>query len=187
MPGTLVPNQSYDHEVNVLKGWFDMHSLDFAAKVAEGEVILAGRVACLNNAAEYRLGLADNCMPHMIRQNTYDFDANGDVGNISDTVVQGLPVIGAYEFQTTEFDKRVTYNPNDHLSAWDVQLAGYATGYYTDPDTSSQVALKGLVRDGRPYQETLVGVVSTGVSTNDFKKKFLTFWGYYLPIDIASS
>ena len=59
MPGTITPPQMYGHECNVLKGWWHPHALDKSGPLAEGEVILAGRVVYLDMNAEFRLGLPE--------------------------------------------------------------------------------------------------------------------------------
>ena len=175
MPGTLVPDQMYDHECNVLKGWWHPHALDKSANLAAGEAIRAGRVTYLDQNGEFRLGLPDNCMPMFAWPNSDDFDVDADVGNIQKQVMMGLPVTGPYELQTTEYDTGYTYAVNDHLTAWDTQLAGYAA------------AKKGMVRPGSPYHQTIVGVVTAGAATNDHGKSWVSLWTYYLPVDLGGS
>ena len=175
MPGTLVPDQMYDHECNVLKGWWHPHALDKSADMASGETILAGRVCYLDSNAEFRLGLPDNCLPMFAWPNSTDFDVDADVGNIQKQVMMGLPVTGPYELQTTEYDTGYSYAVNDHLTAWDTQLAGYAA------------EKKGKVRPGNPYHQTIVGVVSKGAAVNDHGKNWVSLWTYYLPVDLGGS
>lgn len=175
MPGTLVPNQMYDHEANVLKGWWHPHAVDKSAPVAEGEVILAGRICYLDAAGNFRLGLPDNVVGCFAWPNSTDYDVSADVGNIQSENLMALPTIAAYELYTTEFDDSYTYNVNDHLTAWDSQLSGYVA------------AKKGLVRPADPYYQTLVGVVTEGVKENEFKKSVLSLWTYYLPINLGAT
>jgi hypothetical protein len=174
MPGEMIPDQMYDHECNVLKGWLpDMHCLDKQAPLASGEVINAGSVCYIDEDGLFRLGFPDNVMPCIAWPNSFDFDVSSDVGNINKAVMNALPCIGAYEVQTTEFDGTQTYKINDHLTAWDVQHSGYTA------------ALKGKVRPGLPYQHTLCGVCSDVVKKNDKGLNFLSFWTYYLPVDLT--
>ena len=175
MPGTLVPNQMYDHECNVLKGWWHPHALDKSGPLAAGETILAGSVTYLDVNGEFRLGLPENSMPMFAWPNSYDFDVSADVGNIQSQNMMALPVTGPYELQTTEFDERYVYNINDHLAVWDTQKSAYNPDY------------KGKVYVGAPYHDTICGVVSIGVAVNDFGKNFLSLWTYYLPIDLGGS
>ncbi len=171
--GSLVPPQMYDHECNVLKGWWHLHAIDKVAQIAEGEVILAGQVCYLDQIGEARLGLPDNCVPMIAWPSSVDYDVEGDVGNIQTPNMMALPCVATYEVQTTEFDADYTYHVQDHLTAWDQQLVGYTA------------AKKGLVRPGSPYQNTLCGVVTAAVAKNEFKKDWLSFWTYYLPVDLA--
>lgn len=175
MPGTLVPDQMYDHECNVLKGWWHPHALDKSADLAADEVILAGSVTYLDQDGKFRLGLPDNCMPMFAWPNSTDFDVDADVGNIQRQVMMGLPCTGPYELQTTEYDTAYTYAVNDHLTAWDSQLDGYTANK------------KGKVRPGFPYHQTLCGVTSAGAATNDHGKSWITLWTYYLPVDLGGS
>ena len=174
MPGTLTPNQMYDNECNVLKGWPHMHAVDKSAPIAAGENIVAGSVCYLDSNAEFRSGLADNTQGHFAWPNSSDFDVDGDVGNVQKQILMGIPSITGYELWTTSYDSTDTYVPNDYLTAWDSQLGGYSADK------------KGLVRKGNPYEHTLIGQVSNGTSTNDYGKSILTLWCYHLPIDASA-
>lgn len=175
MPGTLVPNQMYNHECNVVKGWWHPHALDKSGPLAAGEVILAGSVAYLDANGEFRLGLPENAMPMFAFPNSTDYDVSADVGNIQSQQMLALPCTGPYELQTTEFDATMPYVPNDHLAVWDTQKAGYAA------------ANKGKVFVGTPFVDTICGVVSKGAAVNDFGKSWITLWTYYLPIPLTTS
>jgi hypothetical protein len=174
MPGTIVPNQMYDHECNVLKGWWHPHAIDKSAPVAPGESIAAGSICYLDSQGRFRSGLLDNVVGCFAWPNSGDFDVDGDVGNIQSNVLMGLPTIAAYELWTTEFDADQAYAIGDYLTAWDTQLDGY------------EAAKKGLVRPGTPYVHTLIGTVTAGVKENTFKKEILSLWTYHLPIAIES-
>jgi len=174
MPGTLVPSQMYDHECNVLKGWWHPHALDKSATLADGETVFAGQVIYIDMDENFRLGLPENSMPHFAWPNSKDYDVSADVGNIQSQNMMGLPCTGPYELQTTEFDPRYAYHANDHLAVWDTQKAGYLAAY------------KGMVYVGAPYTDTICGVVSMGVASNDFGVDWLSLWTYYLPIDLAN-
>jgi len=175
MPGDLVPGQMFDHECNVLKGWWHPHALDKSAPIADGELIIAGSVCYLDQNAEMRSGLPENVMGMFAWPTSTDFDVSADVGNIQSKNGMGLPVTGPYELQTTEYDDAQTYEINDYLTAWDQQLAGYSA------------ALKGKVRPGDPYVNTLVGQVSKGPEQNDHGKMWLSLWTLHLPIDLGGS
>lgn len=173
MPGSLVPDQMFDHECNVLKGWWHPHALDKTGPIASGEAILAGSVVYLDNSGEFRSGLPENTMGMFAWPNSDDFDVNADVGNIQSHNLMALPVTGSYELQTTEFDERYVFNPNDYLAVWDAQKTGFLA------------ARKGTIYVGNPYTDTIVGIVSEGVKENDFKKQIVSLWTYHLPIDLT--
>lgn len=173
MPGTLVPNQMYDHELNVLKGWFaGMHFLDHSGPIADGETILAGSVVYKDGAGEFRSGNPDNTLAMFAWPNSADFDVSADVGNIQSFNLTALPVTGAYEVQTTEFETALTYNVNDYLGAHFPGKPNYS---------ASEL---GKIYVGVPYVDTIVGIVSKGATENDFKKEVVSLWTYHLPIAV---
>lgn len=173
MPGTLVPDQMYDHECNVIKGWWHPHAIDRSGPIAEGENFNAGSIVYLDVNAEFRAGLPENTVGYFAWPNSDDFDVDGDVGNIQSRVLMGLPVTACYDLYTTEFDQTFEYDVNDYLTAWDAQLMGFT------PDKL------GLVRPGVPYTNTLIGTVNAGVFTNEYKKTVLRLLTYHLPIAVA--
>jgi hypothetical protein len=175
MPGDLVAGQMFDHECNVLKGWWHPHALDKSAGIADEELIIAGSVCYLDQNADFRSGLPENVMGMFAWPNSTDFDVSADVGNIQSKTLMALPTTGPYELQTTEYDDAQTYAVNDYLTAWDAQLVGYAA------------ALKGKVRPGRPYVNTLVGQCSSAPVQNENGKMWLSLWTLHLPIDLGES
>jgi hypothetical protein len=175
MPGTLTPNQMYDHECNVLKGWPSMHAVDKSAPLATDESIIAGSVCYLDSNAEFRSGLPDNTVGCFAWPNSDDYDVDGDVGNVQEQEMMALPCVAPFELWTTEYDSAQTYNVGDYLTAWDDNLTGC-----TD-------ALKGQVRPGTPFVHTLVGNVTIAPASNDYGKMALTLWTYHLPIDLTAT
>jgi hypothetical protein len=167
MPGTNVPGQMYDHELNVKKGWPSPYAVDYAAPYADGESgVNAGMVVSLDANGEFVRGLASTgAMAIFVLQNMSDFDVLSDVGNISGGVGSGLVAEGAYELQTTEF---ITgdYNPNDPLTV---------EGVVADDI--------GKLKVGTLYTDPIVGVVSAGQSDSEHNAniKFLAFWPVWLP------
>jgi len=171
MPGTLAPGQMYDHECNVLKGYWDLEgAVTKHAELAADETILAGSLFYLDANGKARSGSPDNTVAIFANQNSTDFDVSADVGNIQTAVMAGFPCISNFELQTTEFDTTQTYAPNDHLTGWSSTMAGYTT------------ALKGKIGIGVPYTDTLCGVVTEGATANDHGKNVVSLWTYYLPI-----
>jgi len=175
MPGDLVPQQMYDHECNVLKGWWHMHALDKSGVIADGEVILAGSVCYMDQSKEFRAGLPENVLGMFAWPSSGDYDVSADVGNIQSKVFMALPTTGPYELQTTEYDDTMTYNVNDYLTGWDQQLADYTP------------ALKGKVRLGSPYVNTIVGICSAAPERNENGKLWMSLWTYHLPINLSGS
>ena len=172
-PLTIDPGQMFDHELNPVKGWFEMAALDKSAPydqsssplTDEALTVKAGMVISLHaTTKQMRLGLTQvGAMPIFVFQNATDFDVSSDRGNIAGGNAGGLVATGGYELETTEFVAD-TYAPNDPLT---VESAG---------------ADKGKVKKASAlYAEDVVGIVSDGQRKNEHGKQFLKFWPVYLP------
>lgn len=165
MPGTNVPSQMYDFELNQKKGWPSPYAVDYAAEYAAGvTAVRAGMVCSLNAQGNLQLGVVGNAMAIFMIQNQADFDVSSDRGNVSGGVGSGLVAAGAYELQSTEFVDG-NYAPNDPLT---VETVGDDAG---------------KLKVGVPYTDPIVGVVSAGVtsSEHDATIDLLAFWPVYLP------
>lgn len=166
MPGTNVPGQMFDHELNVKKGWPSPYAVDYAAEYADGETgVKAGMVITLDANGKFVRGMVSTgAMAIFALQNQSDFDVLSDLGNISGGVGSGLVAEGAYELQTTEFVAD-DYSPNDPLT---VESVG---------------ADDGKLKKGTLYTDPIVGVVSTGQTDSEHNAsiKFLAFWPVWLP------
>lgn len=175
------PEQMYTHELNPIKGWWDEHALDKAADTilgADETRINGGMVMSLNAAAKFQKGLACAAVAIFAIQASDSFDVVGDDGNMvgsggGDPVggtpipkMSGLVAFGGYELESTEFDadQLDAYVPNATLSAG---LPGAANA--------------GLLVPGQRYVDTVCGVVSDGVVSNEHKIDVLRFWPTWLP------
>lgn len=167
MPGTNVPAQMFDFELNQKKGWPSPYAVDYSAEYAAGVTgVTAGMVISLDANGAFVRGLSrDQAMAIFALQNMADFDVLSDVGNVSGGTGSGLVACGAYELQTTEFVAGV-YAPGDPLT---VHAAA-------DAD-------EGKLEVGTEYAVPIVGVVSAGVTTSehDATIDLLAFWPVYLP------
>lgn len=164
------PAQMYDHELNPVKGWPNPYATDKAAKMSLeiGQTAYRGMVASLNAAAQLQVGLACAAMPIFLLNTSTDFDVVGDDGNLVGSTglpnMSGLVAVNGLELESTEYDTAETYLPNQALTA----------GAPGDADA-------GVIKPGTPYADTLCGIVSDGVLTNEFRKTVLRFWAYFLP------
>lgn len=167
MPGTNVPPQMFDFELNQKKGWPSPYAVDYSAALKSGETgIRAGMVISLDSNGEIVRGMsAAGAMAIFALQNQADYDVLSDVGNVSGGNPSGLVACGAYELQTTEFVTD-TYAPNDPLT---VESAGDDKGK--------------LKKASALYAEDVVGVVSAGQTDSEHNAtiKLLAFWPVYLP------
>jgi len=172
MPGTLVPAQMFDHELNPVKGWPSPYAVDHRIQAnSASEGITPGMVVHKDpTTAKAIRGLTSPSleMPLFAFQGQNDFDVNGDVGNIIAGWLNTLVAIGSYELETTEFVSPATYNINDPLTS--VVHAVSTTN-------------KGKVQvTTRTSADTICGIVSeTGPLTNDFNKQVVRFWPVFIP------
>lgn len=166
MPGTNVPAQMFDFELNQKKGWPSPYAVDYSAEYADGETgVKAGMVCSLDSNGKLVKALSGTgAMPIFMLQNQSDFDVLSDVGNVSGGVGSGLVAAGAYELQSTEFVDDV-YAPNDPLT---VEGAG---------------ANKGKLKKGTLYTDAIVGIVSTGETASEHNATIglLAFWPVFIP------
>lgn len=166
--GTLNPSQMYDHELNPVKGWWDMHALDKRVEISDQNsvTVVKGMVGYLDpTTSKFLVGVVNGYMPMWAFQGENDFDANSDVGNISGGVLNCLVATGGYELETTEFVDGETYTPQVPLTG----AAGADVGKLT-PSANWASA------------DQIVGVVSEdGPRTNDHGKEVVKFWPVFNP------
>jgi hypothetical protein len=168
MAGNLTPSQNYDHVLNVVSGSDGMHDLQYYAAPASGETFVKGSLCYVDSSGNLAAGGGDNSMPMWAITGVNDFDANGDVGNISGGVVSCFVATGGYEIFTTEYDSDGTYNPNQLLTA-DTSTAGYVA--------AAAAAYSNAV---------VVGCVSKGVQTDVYDQSVLYFWTMFIPKVVTS-
>lgn len=166
MPGTLVPAQMFDHELNPRKGWPSPYALDHriqAFNSAQG--IRAGMCLYKEPVTSRALrGAINGYMPLFAFQGQSEFDVNGDVGNIIGNWMNTLVATGAYELQTTEYVTD-TYAPNDPLTSTTV---GVNAGLLSKTTFASVNMIVGIVSEAGP-------------TANDHGKNMITFWPVYAP------
>jgi len=172
MPGTLVPAQMFDHELNPVKGWPSPYAVDHRIQAeSTSEGITPGMVVHKDPTSGRAIrGLTVNSteMPLFAFQGQSDFDVNGDVGNIIAGWMNSLVAIGSYELETTEFVSPATYSINDPL---------------TSPVHAVSATNKGKLQlTTRTATATICGIVSeTGPLGNDHGKQVVRFWPCFLP------
>lgn len=168
----------HTHELNPCKGWPKPMAVDKTAVVSDGQpVILAGSVCSLDANAELVLGLTCGAMALFAFPNSTDFDVQGDEGSWVGPSTAGhgqpnmlvLPAKGDYELETTEFVQD-TYYPNQCLTA----------GAPGADDA-------GKIKAGIAYTDTICGVVSAPVFSNEWQVSMLRFWPVWLPANDCGS
>jgi len=184
MPGTNVPAQMFNHELNVVKGWPSPYAMDKVKGIdpAETLVILAGRVIFTTPNDLFAMGCPYNTgdalapMPLFAWPSSSDFDVSSDVGNTNSGHMMGLPAIGPYEFETTEF-KGGGFIPNAPLVS---DFGGVVAA------DRGKVKVGSLNTAALAVNEHLVlGVVSdAGPLVNSNRKDVVRFWPVYLPVRV---
>lgn len=171
-----VPKLITSKGMDVKKGWFDMSSLDYSAKMDSSVSVdvPAGRVVHLNTNGNFEPGAHNTGVAIFLIQGSDDADVVNPGGAVNDPSVflhvpvrpsgkmSGLVATGGYEIATTEFDKNRSYEPGDLLTA----------------DTDGVVTNEDAVQ----YVNPIVGVVSSGkVDRNHNNIPALSFWTCWLP------
>lgn len=180
-----VPEQMFAHGLDVKKGWFDMASLDYSAKLSTAVTfdVKRGRVVHVNTDGNFVPGAHKTCPAIFLLNGSDDADVSNPGYNspmssanfmhiaVAPTgKMSGLVATGGYEISSTEFDTSRTYQPGDLLSA-------------TRANASTPTATDGRLTNNSVTQFTtpVVGVVSSGAGKNHNGVQALSFWCVYLP------
>jgi hypothetical protein len=189
------PDLMFEHGLDVKKGWFDMASLDYSAKlkstvsydVPRGRVVHLQKesgkdvfapgvsttgvaIFLLNGSAD-----ADVSNPGTTASGAFMHQAVSPSGKLS-----GLVATGGYEIATTEYVKTsgnpavaVVYSPGDLLTA----------------PTTGGSTVEGVLTKASAvqYVNPVCGVVSSGAAKNHNGVDTLSFWCVYLPAGTAAT
>ena len=184
----VAPDLPFEHGLDIKKGWFDMASLDYSAKLGTvGYTLPRGRVVHLE-----RVGNQDVFLPGVRATDVAIFLLNGatdaDVSNPGTTAsgrfvqqavsptgkLSGVVATGGYEIDSTEFDSALTYVAGDLLTA----PLGASSGDAATGGVLTKASGEGTVTQ---YVDPVVGVVSSGKHTNHNGVATLSFWTVWLP------
>lgn len=186
----VAPDLPFEHGLDIKKGWFDMASLDYSAKLGSvGYSVPRGRVVHLEVVGGQEVflpGVRATDVAIFLLNGSDDADVSNPGTTASGKFVQqavsptgklsGVVATGGYEIDSTEFDSSRTYAPGDLLTApTGALLANAATG--------GVLTNNGVVQ----YVNAVVGVVSSGKHTNHNGVSTLSFWSVYLPAGTAAT
>jgi hypothetical protein len=178
------PDLPFEHAVDIKKGWFDMASLDYSAKLGTvGYTLPRGRVVHLehvNGAEVFLPGVRATDVAIFLLNGANDADVANPGTTASGKFVQqaispsgklsGVVATGGYEIDSTEFDSSRAYVAGDLLTApTGALLANAATGGVLTNASVTQ------------FVTPVVGVVSSGKHTNHNGVSTLSFWSVWLP------
>lgn len=177
----VAPDLPFEHGLDIKKGWFDMASLDYSAKLGSVPFNLPrGRVVHLENVGGQEVflpGVRNTDVAIFLLNGATDFDVSNPGTTASGKFVQqaisptgkmsGVVATGGYEIDSTEFRSDLTYAPGDLLTA--------VTG--SCPINAGTLTNSGVVQFVNP----VVGVVSSGKHMNHNGVNTLSFWSVYLP------
>jgi hypothetical protein len=187
---TVAPDLPFEHGLDIKKGWFDMASLDYSAKLGTvGYTLPRGRVVHLEVVGGQEVflpGVRTTDMAIFLLNGSNDADVYNAGTTASGKFVQqavsptgklsGVVATGGYEIDSTEFVTARTYAPGDLLTA----PTGAASG---DAATGGVLTNNGVVQ----YVNPVVGVVSSGKHKNHNGIDTLSFWCVYLPGGTAAT
>ena len=174
------PDLMFEHGLDVKKGWFDMASLDYDAKLASAVSydVPRGRVVHVDLDGNFRPGAHNTGVAIFLLNGSADADVSNPgttaAGNFMHRAIapsgkmSGLVATGGYEISTTEFDSSRTYVPGELLTA---------------AQSLSDVAVGGVLTNNgvTQYVNPVVGVVSSGKAKNHNGVQSLSFWCVWLP------
>ena len=177
MPGTTVPAQMFNHELNAVKGWPSPYGLDKSGPIDPATTgILKGMCCSLNSSGNFIRGCPNGAMPIFAIPNQSDFDVDSDYGNISGGNLMGLVAVGSFELQTTEYSG-TGFGPNIPLISPATQTS--ATVGANTGSTGPGLLVATVIGNAT---DTIVGICSTlAPFTNEFGKLFLQFWPVFIP------
>jgi len=176
------PDQMFEHGLDVKKGWFDMASLDYSAKLDPSvSGVVRGSVVHVNSSGNFAPGVSATGIAVFLLNGSTD----ADVANPGTTAggvfmhqavaptgkLSGVVATGGYEISTTEFDKDQTYTPGQLLTS---PTSGGNAGKLTN-----QSAVQ--------YVNPVCGVVSSGETKNHNGIDSLSFWSVWLPAGTAAT
>lgn len=178
------PDLPFEHGIDIKKGWFDMASLDYSAKLGNvSYAVPRGRVVHLEHVAGKEVflpGVRATDVAIFLLNGSTDADVSNDGTTASGKFVQqaispsgklsGVVATGGYEIDSTEFDDSRSYVAGDLLTA----PVGAASG---DAATGGVLTNNGVTQFVTP----VVGVVSSGKHKNHNGIDTLSFWSVYLP------
>lgn len=174
------PDLMFEHGLDVKKGWFDMASLDYDAKLSANVTfdVPRGRVVHVDSTGAFRPGAHATGVAIFLLNGSADADVSNPgttaAGNFMHKAIapsgklSGLVATGGYEISTTEFDDSRAYAPGDLLTA---------------AQSLSDAAVGGVLTNNAvvQYVNPVVGVVSSGKAKNHNGVQSLSFWCVYLP------
>jgi hypothetical protein len=180
----VAPDLPFEHGLDIKKGWFDMASLDYSAKLGSVAYTLPrGRVVHLEVVGGQEVflpGVRTTDVAIFLLNGANDADVSNPGTTASGRFVQqavsptgklsGVVATGGYEIDSTEFDASRAYAPGDLLTA----PLGATSG---DAATGGVLTNESVVQ----YVDPVVGVVSSGKHKNHNGIDTLSFWCVYLP------
>ena len=175
-----MPSPMQSNLLTTLKGWWDMHALDFHATLSANVTfpVPRGRCMSLNSVGQLETGVLTTAMALFTFPRSDDLsvvfngggttfanDAKAYLGPFPAGAILTLVATGGYELATTEFAAG-SYTPGQTLKAI---------------NANTNATTGGTVTAGIAYTDPIVGVVSRGIVDNGYGYNALAFWPVYLP------
>jgi hypothetical protein len=179
------PDLPFEHAVDIKKGWFDMASLDYSAKLGSAVefTLPRGRVVHVehvNGMEVFLPGVRATDVAIFLLNGANDADVSNAGTTASGKFVQqaispsgklsGVVATGGYEIDSTEFDSSRSYVAGDLLTA-------HLGTCYGERNTAGVLTNNSVTQFVTP----VVGVVSSGKHTNHNGVSTLSFWSVWLP------
>jgi hypothetical protein len=178
------PDLLFEHGLDVKKGWFDMASLDYSAKLSSTVEysVKRGRGVSVGSDGTFVPGAHETNVAIFLLNGSEDADVSNPgttaAGNFMHQAVaptgklSGLVATGGYEISSTEYDSTKTYTPGDLLTAAQSLNNAAVGGVLTNASGAGAVT---------QYVDPVVGVVSSGSAKNHNGINAISFWCVWLP------
>jgi len=175
---TLNPSQNFDHLLHPVSGYNGMHDLQFVGQPADGADWRRGALVSLDAAGKLVAGLSTAvAMPMWTNNDSSDYDAASDKGNISGGNVAAFPATAGLELKTTEVDL-------DNFTASDFTVNKPLVAAESLNGGTEGLIAPGVLGTGDkiPLGTSQVGVISKGVFADEsYAQDVLRFWPCYNP------
>jgi len=184
MPTLSSPASIFEHTLDAVSGYDKERGLAYTAVLDDAVTIdiYPGRVAHLNAAGKFEMGVTGKQMPLFLMPPSHPLGANPSVSpywrGVGTFPLTGLPATAGLELATTEYDATNTYVPNDLLTAVASNTVQATGGLITNENASGTALTAPYISGGTT--RTVIGMVSKAPTQLRNGNTVLSFWTHLI-------